>query len=76
MKTQREALDEIAAMVDRVTIPPAVAAPAIGFDPQYIRDVARANPDALGFPVIVIKHRVKIPRVPFLEYLGYGGNAK
>lgn len=50
---------------------PADVAPILGCDPQWIRDTARENPDALGFPVLVVGSRVKIPRIPFLRYLGY-----
>lgn len=42
----------------------------LGSDPQTIRTAARADPQRLGFPVIVIGSRVKIPRVPFLRYMG------
>lgn len=50
---------------------PADVAPIIGCDPQWVRDTARSNPEALGFPAIVIGSRVKIPRIPFLRFLGY-----
>lgn len=42
----------------------------LGSDPQTIRTAARVDPQRLGFPVIVIGSRVKIPRVPFLRYMG------
>lgn len=45
-------------------------APILKADPQAIRDAARSYPEKLGFPVIVIRSRVKIPRIPFLSYLG------
>ena len=40
-------------------------------DPQAIRVQAHTNPKALGYPVIIIGRRVRIPRIPFLHYLGY-----
>ena len=50
---------------------PVDVAPIIGCDPQWVRDTARSNPEALGFPAIVVGTRVKIPRIPFLRFLGY-----
>lgn len=43
--------------------------------PESIRDAARENPKGLPFPVVVIGTRVKIPRVPFVEFAErvYGG---
>lgn len=53
-----------------ITINAQQAAPFIGADPAYIRYQARECPEKLGFPVIVYGKRVKIPRIPFLRYLG------
>ena len=39
-------------------------------DPQCIRIMARENPSLLGFPVTVTGKRTKIPRLPFLRYMG------
>ena len=39
-------------------------------DPQCIRVQAQKDPSMLGYPVIVIGSRVRIPRIPFLRYLG------
>ena len=39
-------------------------------DPQTIRICARQRPELLGFPVILIGNRVKIPRIPFLRCMG------
>ncbi len=50
---------------------PVDVAPIIGCDPQWVRDTAKENPQALGFPALVVGTRVKIPRIPFLNYLGY-----
>lgn len=38
-------------------------------DPQLIRWQARNGPARLGFPVVVIKSRVKIPRLAFLKFM-------
>lgn len=47
-------------------------APFIGCNPHYIRVQAQTEPDKLGFPVIVINRRVKIPREAFVFYCRYG----
>lgn len=41
-------------------------------DPQNIRDQAQRDPLKLGFPVIIVGQRVKIPRQGFLNYMTYG----
>ena len=38
--------------------------------PQSIRAQAQMDPKKLGFPIIVVGTRIKIPRKPFLAYLG------
>lgn len=50
------------------------AAKVLGCNPNSIRQAARLRPELLGFPVIVIGNRVKIPKGPFLKAL-YGGDA-
>ena len=50
---------------------PADVAPVLGCNPYAINVAARANPDALGFPVCRIGNRVKIPRRAFLRWAGY-----
>lgn len=37
---------------------------------QIIRIQARDNPEALGFPVIRIGSRTKIPRKAFIQFMG------
>ncbi len=48
----------------------AEAARALACDPQTLRSQAKSDPAALGFPVTVVGHRVRIPRAPFLDYTG------
>lgn len=62
------AIERIRALPDP-TITCALAAEALGFNPQTIRVAARTKPEVLGFPVIVIGTRTRIPRIPFLNYL-------
>ena len=67
-------LNDIRAM-DQETITPAVAAQVIGCDPNYIRVAARQAPHLLGFPIIRIGSRTKIPRMAFIRYMEGGSNA-
>lgn len=61
-------LAEIKALnVDVIT--PAQAAGPLNCDPQYIRVAARQRPELLGFPVTLIRSRVKIPRLAFIRYM-------
>lgn len=62
-------LDEIRNSTKEV-LTPAEVAPVLGCDPQDIRVQARTAPEKLGFPVIIIKSRTKIPRIPFLRFMG------
>lgn len=55
---------------DKIFLTPAEIAEVLGTNPQAIRIQARVMPEALGFPVSVIGSRVKIPRKPFLVYMG------
>lgn len=38
-------------------------------DPQLLRQQAHQNPHALGFPVIIIGRRVRIPRAAFVRFM-------
>lgn len=61
-------LEDLKAMTKPV-ITPAEAAQVIGCDPQLIRIAARQQPELLGFPVIAVGTRTKIPRLPFLQFV-------
>lgn len=50
-------------------ITPAVAAQVLKCDPNWIRVAARQDKTMLCFPVILIGHRVKIPRLAFIRYM-------
>ena len=54
---------------DDAFITPAVAASVIGCDPNNIRLTAQQRPELLGFPVCVVGRRVKIPRLPFIQFV-------
>ena len=42
----------------------------LGSNPHTIRVMARQRPDMLGFPFTFTGNRMKIPRIPFLRFLG------
>lgn len=64
-------IEKIKAM-DRATITPAQAAEVLNCNPQYIRMQAREDPSKLGFPVVCIGRRTKIPRLPFIAFIAGG----
>ena len=64
-------LDEIKRS-DAVFLAPADIAEVIGCNPNFIRVAAHDKPEMLGFPVCVIGTRTRIPRKPFLAFLGEG----
>ena len=55
---------------DRSFLLPADVAEVLECDPQCIRILARTDRDKLGFPVCVVGKRTKIPRIPFLRFMG------
>lgn len=57
---------------DKDVLIPADVAPVIGCNPHQIRVTARQRPELLGFPVIVVGTRVKIPRKPFIQFIEGG----
>lgn len=61
-------LEDIEKMTDD-TISCEVAASVIGCNPQLLRLQAREDREALGFPVIVVRKRVHIPRLAFLAVM-------
>ena len=62
-------LDEIRNSTKDVLTPGDIAE-VLNADPQDIRVAARTAPEKLGFPVCVIGTRTKIPKMPFLKFLG------
>ncbi len=64
-------LQQIASM-DKDFLTPDEAACIIGCDPHRIRVQASTEKGraALGFPVMRLGHVTKIPRVPFLRFMG------
>lgn len=58
---------------DKLMLTPADIAPILQCDPHGIRVMARDCPSRLGFPVVRVGNRTKIPRAAFLEYIGENG---
>lgn len=55
--------------LDKDVITPAEAAQVLQCDPHWIRVAAHQNKSLLGFPVIILNSRVKIPRLAFIKYM-------
>lgn len=55
---------------DKVFLNAADIAGVLKCDPNYIRWMAHHEPEKLGFPVLVMKSRIKINRKLFLQSLG------
>lgn len=62
-------LEEIASC-EKEVLTPAEVAPVLRTTDQTIRVVAKQRPDLLGFPTIIMGTRVRIPRIPFLKFMG------
>lgn len=67
--TKQEAIQAIVDS-DKVFLTPADVAPILGMDPHSIRLTARQRPELLKFEFILSGNRTKIPRIPFLRYIG------
>lgn len=48
----------------------AEVAELMGSDPHTLRTTARQRPELLGFPFAFSGNRMKIPRIPFLRWMG------
>lgn len=62
-------LEEIKAS-PKVFLTPMEVSGVLGTHPHTIRVMARQAPEMLGFPFTFTGCRMKIPRVPFLRFLG------
>lgn len=54
----------------KLFLTPVEVALVIGSDPHTVRCTARQRPELLGFPFMFSGNRMKIPRIPFLRFLG------
>lgn len=57
---------------EAATVNIADIAEILGCTPQTIRVAARQRPDLLGFPIIIMGSRVRIPRIPFIQFIEGG----
>lgn len=65
MKTLQEIIDS-----DQVFLTPEDVSGVLKAHPHSIRTAAKQRPELLGFEFFFIGTRMKIPRIPFLRYLG------
>ena len=63
--------EQVEAEIERLRVSPLVA-PVLKCNPATLHMQAMEEPWRLGFPVIVMGSRVKIPRRPFLAYMKEG----
>lgn len=63
-------LPEMVCRVDREWFTVTEISGVLNANPHTLRVTARQRPDLLGFPVVVAGNRVKVPRIPFLRYMG------
>lgn len=63
-------LPELVQKADREFYTPTEVSGVLKMDPQTVRIAARQRPELLGFPVILTGTRVRIPRIPFLRFMG------
>lgn len=70
MAGKQYTLPELVQRVNKEFFTPQDVSFVLKSDPQTIRICARQRPELLGFPVIIMGRRVKIPRIPFLRYMG------
>lgn len=38
-------------------------------NPQHVRHQIKVDKDSLGFPIIIVNHRIKIPRQAFIRFI-------
>ena len=56
--------------IDREFLTPAQVAEILNCSAHGVRVWARQKPEQLGFPVCIVGSRVKIPKRPFLRFMG------
>ena len=67
-KSQIEAFRNIKAM-DKLFVNVDEVAPVLECNAHDIRGQARDRPELLGFPVTIYGSRIKIPRLPFIQFV-------
>jgi hypothetical protein len=67
-KRQLDTFAKIKAM-DKLFLTADEIAPVLECNGNDVRGQAHDRPDLLGFPVVVYGSRVKIPRLPFIQFV-------
>ena len=62
-------LEELCAS-DKMFFTPEDVSGVLGSNPQTIRVTARQRPDLIGYEFTFVGNRMKIPRIPFLRFVG------
>lgn len=60
---------------DKAFLSPGDVSVVLGSHPQTIRVTARQRPELIGFEFTFVGNRMKIPRIPFLRFLGVDGRS-
>jgi len=55
---------------DKIFLTPTDISGVLGSDPQTIRQTAREHPERIGYPFTFAGSNMKIPRIPFLRFVG------
>lgn len=66
-----ETIAEMESLKDPFVTPEQIAV-ILGSSAESISTQAKNNPSMLGFAVVIIKTRVKIPRMAFIHFMKYG----
>lgn len=56
--------------LDKAFLTPEQVSGVLGSNPQTIRVTARQRPDLIGYEFTFIGNRMKIPKIPFLRFMG------
>lgn len=56
--------------LDKAFLTPEQVSGVLGSNPQTIRVTARQRPDLVGYEFTFVGNRMKIPKVPFLRFMG------
>lgn len=62
-------LEELCAS-EKVFFAPGDVCGVLGCNPQTIRVTARQRPDLIGYEFTFVGNRMKIPKIPFLRFMG------
>ena len=72
MLDERQALERVL-VCEKFMLTPDDVAPILGTTANTLRKTARNTLQLLGFPFTYCGSNMKIPKQPFLEFLGVGG---